>query len=304
MLRLPACDVLLIIDCSFSAKAFVHESFRRKKLELLVSAANDARSPAPFLPQSFTSTLYETLKRLLKEKPGGFTTSCLYRETYHTMPVTNPPQLLNTKPRHFSQHGLASIVLQPQVHTHNAKPRNQETTFLKLAFRLNKEPDLTILDELALHLQYLPHVEQISFEDLFAPMEEVTAFMKTVVQAQKLKPLIRRLQAKRRLQRISHLKAKGVSIETSQTLFELERIARQSSSALGWTAARVSEHGDTSSHRSQNDDFSLLRAQSLPPATGTMAPANEDHRPSSLKRRRSETAKVPHGSSNKAPKLK
>ena len=304
MLRVPACDVLLIIDCSFSAKAFIHESFRKNKLELLVSAANDARSPAPFLPQSFTSTLYKSLKSLLKEKPGGFTTSCLYRETYHTMPVTNPPQVLNTKPLHFNQNGLASIVLQPQVHTHNAKPRNQDSTFLKLAFRLNKEPDLTVLNELALHLQYLPHVEQISFEDLFAPREKVTAFMKTVVQAQKLKPLIRRLQAKRRLQRISRLKAKGVSTETSQTLFELETLARHRSSAWGWTATRVSEHGDKSSHRSQDGDFSLLRAQSLPPATGTIAAANEGRHPSSLKRRRSETAKDPHESSNKAPKLK
>ena len=293
MLRLPVCDVLLIIDCSFSAKTFVHEPFRKNKLELLVSAANDARSPAPFLPQSFTSTLYETLKRLLKEKPGGFTTSCLYSETYHTMPVTNSPQLLNTKPLHFSQHGLASIVLQPQVHTRNAKPRNQESTFLKLTLRLNKIPDLTVMNKLAQNLQYLPHVEQVSFGDLYAPREQVMAFMNTVVQARKLKPLIRRLQAKRRLQRISDLKAKGVSIETSQSLLKL-RLSRQSSSAWGWTATRVREHEDKSS----------LRAQSLPPATGTMAPANEDHRPSSLKRRRSETAKVPHGSSNKAPKLK
>ena len=298
VLRHPACDILLILDCSFSAKVFAHEPLTKKgKFELLVSAANDARSPAPFLPQSFTSTLYETLKRLLKERPGGFTTSYLYRETYHTMPVTKPPQLHNTKPLHFNHNGLAHIFLQPQVHTHNAKPGDLESTNLKLTFRLYKKPDLAVMNELALCFQYLPHVEQISFEDLFAPREQVTAFVHAVVQAQKLRPLIRRLQAKRNLNKIRH------SVETSQ--IKLRRTLEQHhSSGWDWGSAEVSEHRDESSHRSKDDGVILRRTQSLPPATDTMASANEGHHQSSRKRRRSETAEVPRGSSNKAPKLK
>ena len=88
-LRLPACDQLVILDCCFAAKAFAREHIGKRKFELLTSAAHDARSPAPHYPTSFTKTLTDALRSLLKKNPKGFCTSDLYREAYHTSTCSN-----------------------------------------------------------------------------------------------------------------------------------------------------------------------------------------------------------------------
>lgn len=220
-LRLPACDQLLILDCCYAAKAFARESIGKRKFELLTSAAHNATSPAPHSANSFTKTLTDALRSLLNEKPKGFCTSDLYREVYHTI----PPHPANTKPLLFDQsrHNVGKIWLMPQVLSDRPPKTKEEEDgrFLKLTFRLNKSPDLAVMNELALNLQYLPYVDQIKFEDLYAPREQLSNFMKSVVQAQKIRPLIRKLQAKRKFQDLTTLKNGSNGIKPPESLLKL-----------------------------------------------------------------------------------
>ena len=216
-LRLPTCDQLMIIDCCFAARAFSREHIGKKKFELLASAAHDRESPAPSLAHSFTRTLTDLLKKLLEKSPSGFCTSQLYRELYHDVP--------DIKPLLFDQadHNYGKIWLRPQ--TPSAKPYTEEEgKFLKLTLRLNKEPDAAIMNELALQLQFLPHVEEVRFEGLYAPRQQIENFMKNVMQAQKLRPLIRRLHARRQLRKALEMTRKnaGVSPPTSLMTLHLE----------------------------------------------------------------------------------
>ena len=47
------------------------------------------------------------------------------------------------------------------------------------------------------NFNFLPHVEEVRFEGLYAPRQQIENFMQHVMQAQKLRPLIRRLHARR-----------------------------------------------------------------------------------------------------------
>ena len=75
--------------------------------------------------------------------------------------------------------------------------------------------------KLAKNLQYLSHVEQIRFEDLSAPREQISNFMKTIVQAKKIKPLIRKMQARRKRQVLADLKSGDKKIGASKSLLKL-----------------------------------------------------------------------------------
>lgn len=219
-LRLPACDQLLILDCCFAAKAFSREHIGKRKFELLTSAAHDRRSPAPNQKVSFTRTLTTALRSLLRDNPKGFDTGHLYREVYHTV----PPHEATTKPLLFDQsrHNYGKIWLMPQVLSNGpVKAEKEEPRFLKLTFRLNETPDLAVMNELALSLQYLPYVDQIKFEDLYAPKEQITNFMKSVVQAQRLKPLMRRLIARRKSLKVAELQTGNNGVEASKSLLKL-----------------------------------------------------------------------------------
>ena len=219
-LRLPACDQLLILDCCFAAKAFSREQIGKRKFELLTSAAHDARSPAPKSEHSFTRTLTTALRSLLKKHEKGFSTAELYREVYHTVP---PPQMKITKPLLFDQsrRNFGKIWLMPQKLGDPPPKTEGEGRFLKLTFRLNKEPDLAVMNELALNLQYLPFVDQIRFEDLYAPREQITKLMDTILQAKKIRPLIRKLHARRRLQKVTQLKAGDSEVVPPESLLKL-----------------------------------------------------------------------------------
>ncbi|SLM41422.1 hypothetical protein LPUS_12415 [Lasallia pustulata] len=198
-LRLPACDQLVILDCCYAARAFARDHIGKRKFELLTSAAHDLICPAPKLPHSFTRTLNDTMIRLLNDNPNGFSTAHLYREVYHSAQTVKP--LLFDQARH----SFGKIWLRPQIGS--ALPESEkEGRFLKLTLKLNAQPDGAVMNELALQLQYLPHVDQVRFEDLYAPREQITDFMRFVVQAQKLRPLMRKFYAKRQLRRVLALK--------------------------------------------------------------------------------------------------
>ena len=273
-LRLPACDQLLILDCCFAAKAFTREHIGKRKFELLTSAAHDARSPAPHYPNSFTKTLTDALRSLLRANPKGFCTSDLYREAYHTIPL-HPA---TTKPLLFDQsrHNFGKIWLMPQVLSDQppkTSSEDEEGTFLKLTFRLNKIPDLAVMNELALNLQYLPYVDQIKFEDLYAPKQQITSFMKAVMQAQKLRPLIRRLRAKRRLQKVTELKAGGNEPKAPDSLIKLH-LEQNNHSVYDWSRAeRVRNNNPKNSEQSRNR---RKKTSTWPPAQRKSGPSSGD----------------------------
>ena len=210
----------MILDCCYAALAFGPEHVGKRKFELLTSAAHDRTSPAPkYSDVSFTTALTGTLRSLLKQNPKGFSTGHLYREVYHAIPAHRD----TTKPLLFDQspHNLGSIWLMPQALSDRPLKSGGEGRYLKLTFRLNEDPDLAVMNELAKNLQNLPHVEQIRFEDLSAPREQISNFIKAVVQAQKLKPLIRKMQARRRRQGLAELKTGDKKIEASKSLLKL-----------------------------------------------------------------------------------
>ena len=273
-LRLPACDQLLILDCCFGAKAFAREHIGKRKFELLTSAAHNARSPAPHYPNSFTKTLTDALRSLLKENPKGFCTSDLYREAYHTIPI-HPA---TTKPLLFDQsrHNFGKIWLMPQVLSDppsKISSEDEEARFLKLTFRLNKNPDLAVMNELALNLQYLPYVDKIKFEDLYAPQQQITNFMTSVMQAQKIKPLIRKLQAKRKLQTVTQLKTGGNKAKAPDSLLKLH-LEQNHHSVYDWSRAkRVRKDDPKSSEQSRKR---RKKTSTWPPAQGKSGPSSAD----------------------------
>lgn len=229
-LRLPACDQLLIMDCCKAANAFAKEHIGKRKFELMTSAAHDAESPAPKSQQSFTRTLNDTLERLLDENPKGVCTSQLYREIYHTVPTTKP--LLFDQARH----SYGKIWLRPQVAA-TALPR-EEGRYLKLTLRLNENPDGPIMNELALQLQYLPHVDQIRFEGLHAPKKQIADFMRFVDCTKILRPLIKRLQKRRQLRMLATMRKENNhnDISPPDSLLRL-RLGQNHRAVYDWTSA-------------------------------------------------------------------
>ena len=187
----PDCDQLMILDCCFASKAFTREHLGKRKFELLASAAHNQRCDAPRLENSFTRKLNDALPRLLRENPIGFSTAHLFREVYH--------DVLHVKPSLFDQspRSLGRIWLRPQIST-LPKNNDQGSTYLDITLRLTDTPEGVVMNELASHLQYLPYVREIRVKDLYAPKDKISDFMLFVLQAQKLKPLLRKLLAKRR----------------------------------------------------------------------------------------------------------
>ena len=250
-LRLPACDQLVILDCCYAALAFRREHIGKRKFELLTSAAHDRTSPAPkYSDISFTTALTKALRSLLKQNPKGFCTGRLYREVYHDIPERR--NTTTTKPLLFDQspHNLGKIWLMPRV-LGDRPLKSEGERYLKLTFRLDQDPNLAVMNELAKNLQYLPHVEQIRFEDLSAPREQISNFMKTIVQAQKIKPLIRKMQAKRKRQVLADLQTGDKKIETSKSLLKLH-FEQHHHSIYDWDRVeRVTGHQPVDSEESR-----------------------------------------------------
>ncbi|KAK0513636.1 hypothetical protein JMJ35_004000 [Cladonia borealis] len=226
--RLPACDQLMIIDCCFAAKAFARESIGKRKFELLTSAAANEESVAPHFPGSFTSNLNKVLRRLLVDHPNGFSTTHLYRELYHAE--------LKTKPQLFDQsrYSFGRIWLRPQIPA--PEPREKgKSTLLELTLRLNGEPHGAVMNELATHLQYLPHTEEVRIENLHAPIDQLENFMLFVLRAQKLRPLVRRLCARRQFQKVARI-VEGNDMAHPTNLMDLH-LSHKHVSLFDWSSA-------------------------------------------------------------------
>lgn len=193
--RAPTCDQLMIVDCCYAARAFAREHIGKRKFELLTSAAHDAQSDAPHLDTSFTRKLNDALPRLLDQNPNGFSTAHLFREVYHDIP-TIKPQLFDQ-----SRHSLGKIWLRPQA-SEASQTKETNSTHVAITLRLTERPTGVVMNELASNLQYLPHVNEVRVKELYAPTDQLTDFMRFVLQAQKLRPLLRRLHAKRQIKKM------------------------------------------------------------------------------------------------------
>ncbi len=195
--RLPTCDQLLIFDCCSASKAFGPEHVGKRKFEMIVSSGCEgeaAKVPAPIQDDSFTKKLHQVLEKLLRESETGFATSQLYRALFHSIGH-------KVKPWHFDQarRDFGRIWLRPMSAAVTDKPiPEDQSAYLNLTLKLNKKPDSVTINEVALHLQYLPHVDRVRYEKLYAPKRQIEDFMHYVRLAAKLRPLIRKLHAKRR----------------------------------------------------------------------------------------------------------
>lgn len=196
------------MDCCFAAKAFSPQEIGKRKFELLTSTGVQDKVPGPHMQGSFTQGLNEVLKKLILREPRGFSTSLLYRELFHAFPSPSDDRWL-PRPHLFDQarHDLGKIWLRPQKKLDAPINPSQKvnSVHLKLSLQLNAEPDNALMNELARTLQYLPHVDKIDIKDLYAPKRQIENFFRSIVQAQKLRPLIRRLVARRRLKRLTEM---------------------------------------------------------------------------------------------------
>ena len=192
-LQLPRCDQLVILDGLRYLKAFTGRTVKNRKFDLLASAGFNVAGSGANLLLWLTRTLTDVLERLLKENPKEFSTSDIYRELYYASLFDKPcvPLLFDQ-----AQNDLGRIWLRPQVQ--QAPPESQgDHRYLKLELKLVGDPEISMMNEIAFYLQRLSHVEQVKFERLSLPREPLTDFMRMVVQAQKIRPLIRRIVERR-----------------------------------------------------------------------------------------------------------
>lgn len=209
------------------------------------------------------------MTRLINENPMGFCTSHLYREVYHTMPATKNPGKPNPKPLLFDQgrHSLGRIWLRPQVTSHQPSKGPEKGWFLNLTFRLNESPDLAVMNEIALNLQFLPHVDQVRFENLYEPKDQITDFMRLVLLASKLKPLVRKLHARRQRRKLLALVAQDEN-KPPASLIELH-LENQQHPACDWSsAAQITNHDSKDIQKSRDE---RTRIQTWPPLAAPAA---------------------------------
>ena len=235
-LRLPACDQIVIVDCCFAATAFAREPIGKQKFELLTSAGAHNKVPAPGQPGSFTHALLDVLRTLLSTNPRGFCTSALYRELFHSI-----PQDIKTKPMLFDQsrQSYGKIWLRPQEGISEKKTViKKEGRFLNLTLQLNEEPNDVVMNDLALALQYLPHVDQVRFVDLYAPRHQIESFMRSILLAQKLRPLVRKLQVRMQLRKLKRDMAQNEKVVRRSASF-LDLLFKPDSHPIyDWSSAR------------------------------------------------------------------
>ena len=175
-----------------------------------------------------------------------------------------PPNSSNPKPLLFDQarHDYGRIWLRPQVIMDEAPKAKEDGRYLKLTFRLNGMPNLAVMNELALRLQFLPHVDQIRFEDLYAPREQITDFMRMILQAKRIRPLIRRMLAKRQLREIGKMRAEEKGDETTKSLLKLS-LDQKYHPAFDWNGAY--ENGDRKTKESEHSRYQRKKSGTWPP---------------------------------------
>ncbi|KAL9604372.1 MAG: hypothetical protein Q9219_000560 [cf. Caloplaca sp. 3 TL-2023] len=230
--RLPACDQLVIVDCCYAANAFGPHHIGKRKFEMIVSSGCKNRVPAPHHPGSFTKSLSSALKKLLQENNAGFVTSQLYREIYHSISSDVKPWLFDQARRDYGR-----IWLRPQVKDTSGDTEPEGgAAYLNLTLKLNEKPDSIAMNQLALSLQYLPHIDRVRFEKLYAPRKQIMDFMQFVRQASKLRPLIRKIHKKRRQKQLDAMPRDERILQYSSNFVKLY-LDQKNSAACDWSSA-------------------------------------------------------------------
>lgn len=177
------CDQLLILDCAYARKAFSHKAIGRRNFEVLASRANDQRRQS----YSFTTQLSDSMHRLLKCSPNGFSTYELYRELDHRKSADKlAGSPYGWRPLHFvlSAPDYGSIWLRP----HKLEPKAQtlrNRVFMNVTFALDGYPDGGATNEIARALGNIPHVNQIRFEKIYDPRATLARVVKLVIWMQR-----------------------------------------------------------------------------------------------------------------------
>ncbi|MCJ1472685.1 hypothetical protein MMC13_001334 [Lambiella insularis] len=218
-LRLPHTDILLIIDCCYAACAFDTQGLGKRKYELMASAPPDKLVPSAKHKDSFTSRLCQVLEGILSESrfSKGFATSELYRRIYHKTKDDIKPSLFDQ-----SSFDYGKIWLRPlKTYVQPDGPLKSQVT-IDLTLRMAEMPNPANINELARALQYIPHVDEIKFEKLHAPAEEIQEFfygMKKAMYTKKIIQKIRlRLQKKadaQELKQATHSQARRPSLRVN-----------------------------------------------------------------------------------------
>ncbi len=159
------------------------------------------------------------LRKNLDANPRGFCTSQLYRDLFHSIPKDT-----ETKPMLFDQsrHSYGKIWLRPQESVSSRELNNRmEGRHMSLNLQLNEEPNDVVMNELALALQYLPHVVKVRFVSLYAPRHQIENFMRSVYLATKLRPLVRRLHARVELRKLTEKAQNEKTVQPSASFLDL-----------------------------------------------------------------------------------
>ena len=260
----------MILDCCYAAKAFAREPIGKQKFELLTSAGAHNTVPAPGQLGSFTSVLLDVLRKLLDANPNGFCTSQLYRELFHSIPqnIQTNPMLIDQ-----SRQSYGKIWLRPQESVFDTKlDTKKEGRFLNLNLQLNDEPNDVVMNELALALQYLPHVVKVRFVSLYAPRHQLESFMRSVSLAQKLRPLVRKLHARIKLRKLTEMAQNNKAIPPPASFLDI-LFKPISHPIYDWSSAR--RRGESSASR--------LRQ---PPSTWPPSSTEQSHMTGTLSNRR------------------
>lgn len=208
-LRTAPCDQLLIFDGPVSDQTCASDEMGGRRVELLTSATHNDRSSTSRSGRSFAQVLNHTMRQLLTKYPTGFSTSNLYGEIRHAIKgamLRSLPPMRPDEPRY----GYGKIWLRPlglpakhklagqSSHTERLEDKPAEERFaLDLTFTMDKRPDHAVMNELAMNLQFLPHVGKISFRSLYSPRERLVNLVQSVIYAQRVRARFRVLQIRR-----------------------------------------------------------------------------------------------------------
>ena len=183
----------------------------------MASAPPDKLVPSAKNNNSFTRRLCDTLETVLSQAKylKGFPTSELYRRIYHQTTDDIKPFLFDQ-----SDFDFGKIWLRPlKVISEPISSGGEHHVTIDLTLRLTELPDPAKINELARALQYLPHVDEIKFEKLHAPAEEIQEFFYCMRKAMHIKKFIKiirlRLQRKalaKELQEMSHAEGRRPSL--------------------------------------------------------------------------------------------
>ena len=219
-LRLPSCDILVMLDDCNTTGGFTaskRERLGKQKIEVLAIDSAKAGHNAGNGPGWFTMLLTETLRKLLKANPHGFLSSVLYSEVRHKSPDVEP-HLLN-----LSSGDHRKICICPPIPSYQPpKAKTKGELVLNLSLRLTgQQIETGMMNDIASHLQFIPHVEEIRFQNLSAPSKEIAKFMQLIIRAQKIRPLLRKLHARRQIREIQ--KSSQLEDDYPQSLLSLRK---------------------------------------------------------------------------------